>query len=99
MKFHMFIAAAVLVGGTTATFAGEITGQGTLKEVKGKSVCAFSGLEDAEDFFAPGVVQTFGRHPNDVFTGGVSDNRDNIPNSPGPAAPGVACNPSGAEPS
>jgi hypothetical protein len=37
-------------------------------------------------------VQNFGRRP--LINGGVSDDPANIPNHPGPAAPGTACNPS-----
>lgn len=87
------IAVSVLfVCSSGLAYAGEVTGNGKTIEVKGKSVCAFSGLEDDAVNGGPGVVQTFGRHP--VPGIGVSDNRDNIPNHPGPAAPGVACNPS-----
>ena len=45
------ICAGVIVGGTGASFAGEITGNGkSLKtgtgELHGASICAFSGLND-----------------------------------------------------
>src|SRR5262245_19852380 len=40
---------AALVGASaTAAFAGEITGNGTLKQVNGNSPCAFSGQEDLQ---------------------------------------------------
>jgi hypothetical protein len=41
-------AAAVMVLSTSAAFAGEITGNGTLKAVNGNSPCAFSGQEDLQ---------------------------------------------------
>jgi hypothetical protein len=45
-------AALALSMATSAVFAGEITGNGTLKDVNGRSFCAFSGQEDLQ--FAPG---------------------------------------------
>ena len=41
-------AAAMMALGTTAAFAGEITGNGTLKTVHGNSPCAYSGQEDLQ---------------------------------------------------
>ena len=100
LKFISITAAATIaIAGASTAFAGEVTGNGKSLQLdggglNGNSSCAFSGLEDS-DAGGPGVVQTFGRHPNDtVGPGGVSDNVDNIPNQPGPAAPGVFCNPS-----
>ena len=43
-------AAAVLALGASGAFAGEITGNGTLKTVHGNSPCAFSGQEDRQWF-------------------------------------------------
>jgi hypothetical protein len=40
--------AAVTALGTSAAFAGEITGNGQLKTVHGNSPCAFSGQEDLQ---------------------------------------------------
>jgi hypothetical protein len=40
--------AAFMALGTSAAFAGEITGNGKLKEVKGNSPCAYSGQEDLQ---------------------------------------------------
>lgn len=49
---RLFVAAisvvAMLALGTSAAFAGEITGNGTLKTVNGNSPCAFSGQEDLQ---------------------------------------------------
>ena len=39
---------AVMVLGTSAAFAGEITGNGKLKDVHANSPCAFSGQEDLQ---------------------------------------------------
>src|ERR1044072_9137992 len=43
-------ATAMMVFGTSAAFAGEITGNGQLKTVHGNSPCAFSGQEDLQWF-------------------------------------------------
>ena len=42
------IVAATMALGTSAAFAGEITGNGQLKAVNGNSPCAFSGQEDLQ---------------------------------------------------
>ena len=42
------VAAVVLSLSASAVFAGEITGNGTLKTVHGNSPCAFSGQEDLQ---------------------------------------------------
>jgi len=41
---------ALLSIGTGGVLAGEVTGNGTLKEVHGRSACAFSGQEDLQWF-------------------------------------------------
>ena len=82
------VAAVIVVTGNGA-FAGEITGNGRLKEVHARSLCAFSGQNDgyhipseAEDEFdATQRVQSFGQIVRLVGPiGGI---------------PGVACNPNG----
>lgn len=40
--------AAMMALGTSAAFAGEITGNGQLKPVNGNSPCAYSGQEDLQ---------------------------------------------------
>ena len=49
---RLFVAAAVVAAtmalGTSAAFAGEITGNGKLKPVNGNSPCAYSGQEDLQ---------------------------------------------------
>ena len=49
-RFLLILAAAMLLSAltTTTVLAGEITGNGELKEVKGRSECAFSGQEDLQ---------------------------------------------------
>jgi hypothetical protein len=42
------LVAALMAMGTSAAFAGEITGNGKLKPVNGNSPCAFSGQEDLQ---------------------------------------------------
>lgn len=44
------VAAVALSLSASAVFAGEITGNGTLKTVHGNSPCAFSGQEDLQWF-------------------------------------------------
>jgi hypothetical protein len=84
-----------LVGASTA-FAGEITGNGTLKAVNGHSACAYSGQEDRQwytddtDRFLrtdptrgdPSHAQSWGQIPKVV--------RDAFPAF---LHPGIACNP------
>jgi hypothetical protein len=47
-------ATAMMVLGTSAAFAGEITGNGQLKTVHGNSPCAFSGQEDLQWYTTDG---------------------------------------------
>ncbi len=72
--------AAVLGMGATAASAGEITGNGTAKPPVGKSVCAFSGLNDGYfDGTEAERVQSFGQIVR--FAGPMG------------GVPGTACNP------
>jgi hypothetical protein len=52
-RFLLIIAAATLLSvlTTTTVLAGEITGNGKLKDVNGQSACAFSGQEDLQWYF------------------------------------------------
>ena len=52
-RFLLILAAAMLLSAltTTTVLAGEITGNGKLKEVNGRSECAFSGQEDLQWYF------------------------------------------------
>jgi len=82
---------------STAVFAGEVTGNGRLKEVNGRSFCAFSGQEDLQWFTddsdttrldnpekgVPGHAQSWGQVPKDV--------RDEL--TAIGMNPGIACNP------
>jgi hypothetical protein len=84
-----------LVGASTA-FAGEITGNGTLKAVNGHSSCAYSGQEDLQWYVTdadlvlrtdptrgdPRHAQSWGQIPKVV--------RDGFPAF---MHPGIACNP------
>ncbi len=93
-------AAIVLSLGAGAVFAGEITGNGRLLEVQGRSECAFSGQEDLQFYLDdentiqkveptrgdPGHAQSWGQIPREV--------RDYL-TSIG-LHPSVACNPSRA---
>jgi hypothetical protein len=97
-RIPMALGAAVLVlslGATTA-MAGEITGNGKLKEVHGRSACAYSGQEDLQFFYDdgdtmpkpeatrgdPGHAQSWGQIPKAV--------RDTLPAE---MHPGMSCNP------
>ena len=75
-------AAMMLTGGVGAAFAGEVTGNGKVISMNGKSLCSFSGLEDwasvAEQppggvHVDPGTVQNWGhvKHPLGL-TGGAN---------------------------
>ena len=91
-------ASVALLGlGSGAVFAGEVTGNGTLKEVHGRSSCAFSGQEDLQWFTDdvdrvpredptrgdPGHAQSWGQidKATRAFLTSIGMN------------PGIACNP------
>jgi hypothetical protein len=93
--------AGLLLGGAAGSaLAGEITGNGRLKDVNGASECAFSGQEDLQWYETdenlvlkpvptrgdPGHAQSWGQIPKEVrdFLATVG------------AHPGDACNPSKA---
>ena len=90
-------AALVLSLAAGAAFAGEITGNGTLKDVNGRSSCAFSGQEDLQFFYDdedtlpkavatkgdPGHAQSWGQIPKEI--------RDQL--TAIGLNPGIACNP------
>lgn len=99
MKTTATVVAIMLAASVNIAHAGEVDGRGEPVEIKGKSLCAYSGLEDGEGA-GPGDVQTFGRHPAaDNGNGtGVSDNPEMYAPR-GRAAPGMACSPGGSEPS
>lgn len=93
-------ATVVLSLGAGAVFAGEITGNGRLVDVHGRSECAFSGQEDLQFYVDdentilkteptrgdPGHAQSWGQIPREV--------RDYLASIG--LHPSVACNPSGA---
>ncbi len=74
------LAALVIGTGAQAASAGEITGNGTLKEMHGRSICSFSGQEDLQWYFddgntmrkpvatrgVPGRAQSWGQIPKAV---------------------------------
>ena len=89
---------ALLTLGSGAALAGEITGNGTLKEVQGHSACANSGQEDLQWYLddadtmprevvvkgEPGHAQSWGQIPKSL--------RDSF-FIPMGLNPGIACNP------
>jgi hypothetical protein len=90
-------ATLALTMATSGVFAGEITGNGTLKQVNGRSFCAFSGQEDLQWYTDdsdttlrtdptkgdPGHSQNWGQIPKAV--------RDQLTQIG--LNPGIACNP------
>jgi hypothetical protein len=88
-SFLAVAACAAAVAGLSAgpALAGEITGNGRLKEVNGKSECAFSGRNDGyflpttDPNYEPERVQSYGQ----LVKAGLK---------PFLPSPGVACNPS-----
>lgn len=82
-------AAVVLSLGAGAVFAGEITGNGkSLEPLSGRSICAYSGLNDDPSEAGPfgGRVQSYGYS---VVRNGLKDFVDNVLG----LSPGFACNP------
>jgi hypothetical protein len=98
-RLALATSSAALVAGLMAqgALAGEITGNGKLLEMNGRSECSFSGQEDLQWYFDdddtmpkpvatrgdPGRAQSWGRIPKVV--------RDEIAQFG--AHPGTACNP------
>ena len=101
-RLALALGAATLVASLSAgaVLAGEITGNGTLKEVKGRSACAFSGQEDLQWFFddentmpkpeatkgVPGHAQSWGQIPQQIRAILTAEGHH----------PGQACNPNHA---
>ena len=71
---------ALLVLGSGTAIAGEVTGNGKPLPVNGKSICAYSGLNDKITTFEPTRTQSYG-----TFL--VLYGKEALP------SPGVACNP------
>lgn len=86
------VCAAAIVGtGANAAFAGEFKGNGELKPVNGRSICAYSGLDapddveigdDDDDFF--GRTQSFGQAVRQGLKGFLESEGE---------TPGRLCNP------
>jgi len=89
-------AALALSLGATTALAGEVTGNGRLLDVHGRSACAYSGQEDLQFFYDdedtmpkpaatrgdPGHAQSWGQIPTAA--------RDSLPAE---FHPGMSCNP------
>lgn len=79
------VAAVVLSLSAGAVFGGEITGNGkSLEPLHGKSICAYSGLNDEITAEEPGRVQSYGQFVRMGLKGFI----DGLGFSPG-----LACNP------
>jgi hypothetical protein len=92
------VAAAVVALGATAAGAGEITGNGTDKEVMGRSICAFSGLNDHVSPEEPDRTQSFGTIVRGFAKAGMvstvaTTGIGGASASHGVGIPGHACNP------
>jgi hypothetical protein len=92
--------AAILSLGTSSVLAGEVTGNGRLIDVQGRSACAFSGQEDLQFFTDNGDAT-----PKDVITKGDPGHAQSWGQIPKAVRdqltmiglnPGVACNPTKA---
>jgi len=91
------VAATVLSISASGVFAGEVTGNGKLLDMHGRSSCAFSGQEDLQYFTDngdgtprtdptkgdPSHAQSWGQIPQDVRAYLTSIGMN----------PGIACNP------
>jgi hypothetical protein len=100
-RIALAVASGALIAllGVSTAFAGEITGNGRLLDVQGKSACANSGQEDLQWYTTdadtalkpvatrgvPGHAQSWGQIPKVV--------RDGFPAF---LHPGIACNPTRA---
>ncbi len=93
-------ALAIVPLGASIASAGEITGNGRLKAVNGRSICAYSGLNDAITEDEPHRTQSFGTLVKDVARAGMVSSfahegiggRDG---THGVGIPGNSCNPNG----
>jgi hypothetical protein len=93
------VCAAAVVGGLGASsaLAGEITGNGTVKEPNGNSLCSFSGQEDLQWFYDNG--DTMPKPEETTGVPGHSQSWGQIPHSVRDILtqlgynPGIACNP------
>lgn len=90
-------AAALLSVAGGSVFAGEITGNGTLKEVQGRSSCAYSGQEDLQFFYddansMPKATPAKGAPAHAQSWGQIDKATREVLTTMG-LNPGIACNP------
>ncbi len=95
-------AVALLSIAGSSVFAGEITGNGSLKEVHGRSSCAYSGQEDLQFFYDDGdtlrkATPTKG-DPGHAQSWGQIDKATRDFLATLGLNPGIACNPNRATP-
>jgi|WetSurMetagenome_2_1015567.scaffolds.fasta_scaffold193522_2 hypothetical protein len=100
MAIALGATAALLGVGGGAVFAGEITGNGTLKTVHGRSACAYSGQEDLQFFYddgdtMPKAEPTKG-DPGHAQSWGQIDKATRAFLTSIGLNPGIACNPNKA---
>jgi hypothetical protein len=97
LAFALGAAAALLGIAGGSVLAGEITGNGTLKDVHGRSECAYSGQEDLQFFYdngdtMPKPVPTKGDPGHAQSWGQIDKATRDFLTSIG-LNPGIACNP------
>src|SRR3954470_1446948 len=87
-------AVVALTLSASSVFAGEITGNGTLKDVNGRSFCAFSGQEDlqwyTDDTDATLRTDPTRGDPRHAQNWGHTAGRQSLPAD---FHPGISCNP------
>lgn len=91
-RLRFYVALGATFALTAPVSAGEITGNGKLKDIHARSECAFSGLNDHDgDPRDPGAhTQNYGT----LVRLGIFDPQDADPTAPGfPPIPGYSCNP------
>jgi hypothetical protein len=98
-RLALVLGAALTLAATAAApvLAGEVTGNGTLKEVQGRSECAYSGQEDLQFFYddgdtMPRPVPTRG-DPSHAQSWGQIDKATRAFLTSIGLNPGIACNP------
>jgi hypothetical protein len=94
----MALAVLVLALSGTAALAGEVTGNGTPKPVVGRSICAFSGLNDHVSPEEPDRTQSFGTIVRGFARAGMvagvaTTGIGGASGTTGVGVPGHACNP------
>jgi hypothetical protein len=94
----VFAATALVVTGASSAVAGEVTGSGEDLVVNGRSICAFSGLNDEVSEEEPDRTQSFGTIVKGAAKAGLvstfaTTGIGGASATNGVGIPGHACNP------